>query len=174
MPITLKTLKTHLNALTEQELRDEVIALFTKLEQVKGHYTQELASGDDRKKMLETYKRKVAKQYWTNETDPRERINNVHIKKILTEFEKVSVFPHELADLLLYRVEEHTKYASAFGWLTDAETNPVVTSFKKAVRLIRTQKLETYFETRILRLLKTENAGWWYIESMNRIWHEDE
>ncbi|HFA51627.1 MAG TPA: hypothetical protein ENJ95_21650 [Bacteroidetes bacterium] len=110
----LRDFKKYLASLDEAALRDELLRLFRKLPQVQEFYMQELLSDSERKAMLDSYKKKIYNQYWTRGGNPR-RFSNAEIRKLQTAFEKVSVFPVEVIDLLLYRTEVATEWAHTFG-----------------------------------------------------------
>jgi hypothetical protein len=171
MPITTSTLKKYLNTLTEAELRAELIKLFGKLEQVKAYYGQELATKEERVSMLTAYKKELYGKFWTKGGSPKV-FSNAEIKKVLTDFEKISLFPHELVDLILYRVELLTKYANAYGGVPDSEYNPAITAFGKAVKLMRMHKLDAYFKERIEVMFKANNLDYWYIEQLEEIYED--
>ena len=161
----LTDFKRFLAAMTEEELRAEMLKLFSKLEQVQAFYAQELMSDSDRKGILEDYKKKIYNQYWTRGGNPR-RVSNAEIRKIIGEFEKVAVFPVEIIDLLLNRVEILTHWASQFGGAPDADYNAASNSFEKALKLMENNKLHTHFEQRCLELFKAHNLDYWYIENL--------
>jgi Family of unknown function (DUF6155) len=171
MPITTTTLKKYLTTLTEAELREELLKLFSKLDQVKSYYAQELATKEDRTNMLQAYKKRLYSQVYTPKGNPK-NINNAAMKLIIAEFEKISVFPHELVDLILYRVELTTEYANAFGGALDSEYNAAVTAFKKAVKLIRVHKLKSTFDARIQKIFEADNLDFWYIDFLMEEYEE--
>jgi Family of unknown function (DUF6155) len=165
----LTDFKRFLAEMTEDELRAELLKLFSKLDQVQGFYAQELMSDSDRKSVLEEYKKKVYNQYWTRTGNPRS-VSNAEVRKIIGEFEKVSVFPSEMIDLLLHRVETMTDWASQFGGAPDADYNASSTSFEKALKLMEKNKLEAYFKVRCVALFEADNLDYWYIEDLESLY----
>jgi predicted metal-dependent peptidase len=165
----LADFKRFLAEMTEEELRAEMLKLFSKLDQVQGFYAQELMSESGRKAMLDEYKKKIYSQYWTRTGNPRS-VSNAEVRKIIGEFEKVSVFPTEMIDLLLYRVETMTDWASQFGGAPDADYNASSTSFEKALKLMEKNKLEAYFKDRCNSLFLTDNLDYWYIEDLESLY----
>ena len=100
----LNDFKKLLAEMTEEEVRKELLKLFQKLEQVQIFYAQDLLSKEDRQKILEEAKKKIYSQYWTRTGNPR-NVSNAHVKSIISDFEKVSAFPNEGVDLLLYNIK---------------------------------------------------------------------
>jgi Family of unknown function (DUF6155) len=166
----LTDFKRFLAAMTEEELRAEMLKLFSKLDQVQAFYAQELMSDSDRKSILEAYKKKVFDQYWTRGGNPRNG-NNAAARKTIGEFEKIAVFPVEVIDLLLSHAEVITDKASQFGGGPDADYNAAVTSFEKAMKLMETNKLNAHFEQRCLQLFKADNLDYWHIENLEETYY---
>jgi hypothetical protein len=162
----LADFKRLINEMTEAELRGELLKLFNKLEQVQTFYAQDLLSKEDRQKLLQEAKDKIYKKFWTPSGNPRNNVSNADIRKIISDFEKVSAFPNEVVDLLLYRVETATDFANNFGGMPDADYNASSTAYEKAMKLIQKHKLEAYFKEKAEDLLQYDNLDYWYINEM--------
>ena len=169
----LSDFKKLLAEMTAEELRAELLKLFNKLDQVQNFYAQDLMSKEDRVKILEECKAKIYKKFWTPSGNPRNNVSNADIRKIISEFEKISAFPHEVADLLLYRVETATDFANQFGGMPDADYNAAATAFEKAVKLIAQHKLESYFKDRCKTIMQYGNLDYWYIEHLETIFEDN-
>lgn len=155
----LTDFKRFLAEMTEEELRAEMLKLFSKFDQVQGFYAQELMSDSGRKAMLEEYKKKIYNQYWTRTGNPRS-VNNAEVQKIIGEFEKVAVFPIEVIDLLLYHVETITDLANEFGGAPEANYKASSTSFEKALKLMAENKLEAHFKDRCGEIFEASNLDY--------------
>jgi Family of unknown function (DUF6155) len=166
----LSDFKKLIAEMTEAELRDELLKLFNKLEQVQMFYAQDLLSKDDRQKILQEAKDKIYKKFWTPSGSPRNNISNVDLRKIIADFEKISAFPHEVIDLILHRVEMANDLVNQFGGMPDADLNAASTAFDKALKLIKTHKLEEYFKERCLAMDEFEHQIYNYFED----WDEEE
>ncbi len=169
----LSDFKKLLAEMTEEELRAELLKLFNKLEQVQMFYAQDLMTKEDRQKILEECKTKIYKKFWTPSGNPR-NVSNADIRKIITDFEKISAFPHEVVDLILYRVETATSFASQFGGMPDADYNASSTAFEKALKLIVKHKLMDYFDDRCKALFRYSNLDYWYIEELKTLFEDRE
>ncbi len=170
----LSDFKKLLAEMTEEELRAELLKLFNKLEQVQMFYAQDLMGKEDRQKILEECKAKIYKKFWTPSGSPRNNISNADIRKIITDFEKISAFPHEVVDLILYRVETATHFANEFGGMPDADYNASNTAFEKALKLIVKHKLKDYFDDRCKALFRYSNLSYWYIEELETLFEDKE
>jgi hypothetical protein len=152
-------LKKYLAEMDEETLRAEILKLYQKLPRVKDYYNQDLMSEAERQAMLDTYKKKIYRQFWTpsgNHKNP----GNAEIKALVSEFEKVAAFPYDVIDLLLYRVEVMTEHANEFGGAADANYNASATMFKKAMKLIQDNGYLSYFQPRIEALFQFDNLDY--------------
>ena len=156
----------------EVALREELLKLYTKLPIVKDFYNQDLMTEEERQVVLKTYKDKIYKQFWTSRGSPRDYPNNAQIRSLISEFEKIAIFPYDVIDLLIYRVEVTTDYANKFGGTLDADYNASITAFKKAVKLIKENNLKSYFDARCQIIFRADNLDYWYIEHLKDL-HEE-
>ena len=154
--------------MTEDDLRKELIKLFSKLDQVKDFYAQELLSDADRDKMLEECKQKIYNEFWTRGGNPR-MPNNKNIRTYIANFEKVATFPYDVIDLLLYRVETATEFANRFGGMPEAAYNSSISAFDKAVKLMKKHKLEDEFKKRCGELFAYSNLSGWYSSQLKEL-----
>ncbi len=167
----LSDFKRLINEMTEAELREELLKLFNKLEQVQMFYAQDLMGKEDRKKILEECKTKIYKKFWTPSGNPRNNVSNADIRKIISDFEKISAFPNEVVELLLYRVETATEFANSFGGMSDGDYNASTTAYDKAMKLIGKNKLHSYTKEQALKPLKYRNLDYWYLDNLRELFN---
>jgi hypothetical protein len=168
----LSDFKKLLAELSHEELKAEILKLFQKLPQVQAFYAQDLASPEDRKKILETYKKKIYNEFWTRGGNPKIPTATA-LKLIIGDFEKVCVAQAELVDLLLYRVDCCMAQANEFGGTSDSAYNSALTAFEKALKIIVKEKLESHFEAECRQVAKHRgNMDYWPIDQMKN-WLEE-
>ena len=167
----LSDFKKYLSHLDEQGVRDELLKLFRKLPQVQEFYAQELMSDADRKKVLEGYKKKIYNQFWTRGGNPRVA-SNAEIRKQIIAFKKISIFPVEQIDLLLFRVETATKWAHTFGGMSEGSYNASYNAFEEAMKLMAEHQLIEHFRARCKELLEFDNLDMWYMEWLEESFEE--
>ncbi|MBP6826338.1 MAG: hypothetical protein KA165_07255 [Saprospiraceae bacterium] len=166
-------LKKYLDALSETELRAEVLKLFSKLKQVQDFYGQELSSEEDRNKILEEYKARIRKQFYSPRSGNPQNPKASKLRAIVSEFEKISIFPHELIDLALYRVELGVQFTNDYGDMNEAFYRSVATAFERALKMIVAHKLEDHFEFRCQAIVRnTDDIGWGFGEEMDYLYSE--
>ncbi len=166
----LSDFKRLLAEMNEAEVRAELLKLFNKLEQVQLFYAQDLMSKEDRQKIIQEAKDKIYKKFWTPSGNPRNNVSNADIRKIISDFEKISAFPSEVIDLLLFRVETATNFADQFGGMPEGDYNASATAFDKAVKLMVKNKLEDFFKDKCVEIMHNyDNLDYWYIEHLQEI-----
>jgi len=168
----LSDLKKLILEMSEDQLRQEIVKLYTKLPQVKDFYNQDLMTEEERQKALEGYKDKIYKQFWTSGGNPRNMVNNTTIKSVISDYEKIAVFPYDIIDLLIYRVEIATDVANQFGGMAESNYNASITAFKKATKLMKENNLKSHFEARCKSIFKHDNLDYWYIEELEYLFDE--
>lgn len=169
----LNEFKRFIHEMDEKALREEMLKLYNKFSVVKDFYTQDLMTEEERQKILQTYKDKIYKQFWTPKGNPKTKPSNAQIRTLIAEFEKIAVFPYDVIDLLLYRVEVLTDYANQFGGTIDSEYNASITAFKKAIKLMKENELKSQFEARCKKVFAHNNLDFWYIEELEYIFKEN-
>jgi len=167
-------LKKILDEMSLEELKQEILQLYNKLPQVKDFYNQDLMTEEERQDVLKGYKDKIHKQFWTLRGIPKGMVNNTTIKGIIADYEKIALFPYDIVDLLIYRLEVTTDIADQFGGMADSNYNASITAFKKAMKMIRDNNLLSYFEDRIKKMLKADNLDYWYIERLVWLFESDQ
>lgn len=145
----------YLENASEEELSDELQTLYSKYPEIKEHYTMELGTSEDRKKIYDKAKKKLFKLYERYRTRARQTKANAIIKNI----ERISVFDHELADFYLYHAEQ------CIDWLRYMTIDPVVwrhfiSSLTKGLELVLKSMSEDDFRDRIYRIVDLSDCGW--------------
>lgn len=169
----ISDLKKILDEMSEEELKQEILKLYNKLPQVKDFYNQDLMTEEERQEVLEKYKQKIYKEFWTSKGNPKGMVNNSTIKNIISEYEKICLFQYDLVDLLIYRVEISTEYAEQYGGMAESNYNTSITTFKKAMKIIQENNFLAHFEKRIKILLKSTNLDYWYIDQLEHLFYEN-
>jgi hypothetical protein len=169
----ISDLKNILDEMTLDELKQEILKLYNILPQVKDFYNQDLMTEEERQVILNKFKEKIYVELWTSKGNPKGMVNNSTIKKILSEYELICLFQYDLVDLLIYRVEITTEYAEQQGGMAESNYNTSITTFKKAMKIMRNNNFLTHFEKRIKILLKATNLDFWYVEQLEHLFYEN-
>ncbi len=165
----LSDFKKYIVEMNEAQLRNELVKLFSKINQVKDFYAQDLLSDEDKKKVLEECKEKIYKEFWTSSGNPR-KPSNAKIRTLISNFEKISSDPSLTVELLLYRVRVATEFANDFGGAPDGVYSSSSNAFEKAVALIYEYNLIDKFKDQCEDLFGFDNLDYWYAESLEEIY----
>lgn len=175
--LTITLYRDYLNTLNEEQAKSELQMLFSKVSQVREFYANQHGLETSSKKapnpkLIEEYKSKIYRQFWTPKGNPRPNTSNADIRKYITEFEKMGFSAQEVIELILYRVEAATKFADAFGGMSDSCYNASVNAFEKAVKLISNHGLRQEYKAKCEEIFRYDNLDYWYIEQMKELWDE--
>ncbi|MBL7816101.1 MAG: hypothetical protein JNL70_13875 [Saprospiraceae bacterium] len=167
--LKLSDFKKFVSQMSGDEAKEELIKLAGKISQVQDYYAQELMSPQDRRVVLDSYKKKIYNQFWTRGGNPR-NTSNAEVRKIITEFEKISVMPTEVIELLLYRVDLAIDQANQFGGLPDNDYNAALNAYEKALKIIVKEHLESQFANQCEEIAKfRDNMDYWVMEQMQEL-----
>lgn len=147
----------YIKSLEKPELEKELKKLFDKIPAVSQYYELELS--EDTTAVLEDYKAKIRKEYFPNRGYGNAR-SSVS-KKYISDFKRISVFPKDVIELLLYRTEMMIDFTNLYGDMEEPFYTSLVNSFGEACKMIRKENLEEEFKDHCIRLIdKTEDLGW--------------
>jgi hypothetical protein len=169
--MTLATFKKNIQKMDAEELKAELILLFSKLKPVQDFYAQDVLSDKEREAILDKYKKKVYGQFYTRTGNPRD-VSNAFLRSLIKEFEQTAAFSYDVADLLLYRVETATEFANQFGGMPDADYNAAITAFEKFLKIVKRDELKKHFQDRITTMLRADNLDYWYTEELKTLAEE--
>lgn len=153
--------KKFLASLNEAELRGELQKLFAKFPAVQEFYGQELMDDAGRASILADYKNRIYKQFWTSKGNPR-KVSKTKLREIIADFERISVFPHELADLMLYRVEVALEQYLQFSSGTEADITSLLGTLEKTMKLVQLHQLEDLFRARAAKIAQLDYVPYGY------------
>lgn len=165
------SLKKHLQSLTHDELVEEVLKLAKRFKEVKTYFEMELGDTKQQTAIVESVKQKIKKQFF-----PARGYGNpkaAEIRKLISEFRKVSVFPFDVVDVLLFRVEQAVDFTNAYGDISEAFYTATETAYEDALKLIGTHNLKDHFLDRCLIIQRqTEDIGWGFADEIERLTEE--
>ena len=165
MPIPLKK---HLQSLTHDELVEEILKLTKKFKEVKAYYEMDLGDSKQQSVLLNEFKAKLKKQYFPTRGygDPKAS----EVRKIISDFKKISVFSFDIADLILYRVELAVKFTNSYGDINERFYTSTETAYEEALKLIQTNNLQEHFRERGLDIQRqTQDIGWGFSYTMREL-----
>ncbi len=168
--LTKAKLKKHLAHLEQKELIDEIANLFVKFKEVKQYYQMEYGSEADRAALLKDYKKKIDKEFYTRGGTPRYP-KAVNLRKLITEFKKISTFKYDLIELTLYRVELAIRFSNNFGGMDESFYQATLNAYHDAINMISAERLDQEFKETALKLVNdTYNTSWGFYDAMQNVY----
>ncbi len=162
-----KDLTKYLVNLTKEELEKEVEKLYSKFKEVKTYYDIELS--EDTSTIVNEIKAKIKKEYNPDKGYAKGRA--AVVKKIIDDFAKISVFPIDLIDIILYRVEIVMTYIRVVWDVEVATYTSAENAFERALKLIEKHQLYSDFQPRCKEILEfTNKLDWGFSSNMNYLY----
>ncbi len=143
-----KEFKKYIQSLDDEALKEELMALYTKIDDVKKHYAMELGSDADRQKLYKKAKKQISSMFHIGQK-PRKRPRIKKVKEILREIRTHAIFKHELADIFLHASEEAVRFILYKPNTTDAVYNLAKSGYENAIQLIEEYNLEVTMGDRL-------------------------
>lgn len=151
------SLKKHLQSLTQEDLVEEILKLAKRFKDVKAYYDMDLGGEARQKAILDDYKKKLDKDFVPRDGHP----SISKQRSLISEFKKISVFPYDVIDLLLYRVECGVDFTNSYGDMWEGYYDSIAGSYEEALKLIQKNGLKSHFLNRCLIISKeSRDIGW--------------
>ena len=143
----------HINQLEEEDLRSELLMLFTKVKAVSEYYKMELGSEEDRKRLYEKAKKDIASKFATKSyrRPRRPRIQKAY--KILSEVKSKSVFDYEMIDVYLFTCEKAVEFVWEYEFASTPVFNMIAKTYDMALSLIKISNMEEEYRERSENIL---------------------
>lgn len=156
--ITVKQLKKHLQELSEEELREEMIRLYQRFPLVKEYFQLELSQ--DSTTLVSVYKQKIQRYYFPKGKSVK-RPKAAKMRELIRDFQRISTFPYDVADLLLYQAECMVTFSENKGYVSAGFQQTLISRYKEALVLIKKEMLKDSFMQRCQVILKKSRFMHW-------------
>ena len=147
----------HIHLLSEEELREELITLFSRLDDVKKFYALELGTDEDRKRIYAQAKKIISSKYATKSFKKPRRPRIQKVNSILNNLRNEAVFPFEMIDIYLFNVETAIIFMRTYHFDSAPIRNSIESSFRKALELMSSERMADKYNKRSMNILKTSN-----------------
>lgn len=145
----LSSFKKFVDSLSEEELKEELLRVYTKLDEVKTFYKMDLGTDKDRKRIFDKAKKLIAKKYITKSYRKPRRPRIQKVNKILSETRKSTVLDYEMIDIYLFTSETAVNFMIEYDFYSDVLVNNICNTFEKAQNLIKDNLMEEEFAERV-------------------------
>lgn len=162
-------LKKYLNTLQKGEIIEMVLDLYDARKEAK-EYLEYFMNPDEKKKLKE-YKTIIQNEFFPKRGDGKCRFSVC--RKAIADFRKLHPSPENLADLMLYLVENACEAADSWGDLSESFYDSTESNFEATMKYITKNGLLPKFQKRIETALKnTERSGYGFCDAMPDIYEE--
>lgn len=165
-----KDLKLYLMARSREQLIDELLDLFSRIDSVKDYYQSKLNLGFSAD-VSEKYKAIIKHEFF-----PTRGFGRAHLsvaRKAVSDYKKVSTSKYGIADVMIYYVEMGVQFTNAYGDIDEPFYNSMESMYDKAVKYIAQHKMQMQFEDRCLKIVNdTSDIGWGFNDSLSDIYQQ--
>jgi len=135
--------------LEEDELREELLRIYTKLDEVKRFYKMDMGSEKDRAKIFEKAKKEIAKKYLTKSYRKPRRPRIQKVNKILSDTRKSAILDYEMIDIYLFTCETALGFMDEYQFYSDVLVNNICSTYEKGMKLIKENLMDEEFADRV-------------------------
>ena len=168
--ITRTQLKQYLKQRSHDELLDDLLDLFSRLDVVKDYYRLRLSNEPD-ESLLDTYKSRIKDEFFPARGYGQARLSIA--RKPITEYKKISKSPLGLIDLMLYYVEMGVQFTIAYGDIDEAFYMSMEGMYERAAELIDKEGMKDQFQARCKQVVDaTSGMGWGFHDMLSQIYGE--
>jgi len=139
----------HIKQIEVEELREELLTLYTHIPEVKAYYAMELGSEKDRQKVYEKAKASIISKYKTKSYRKPRRPRIQKINTLLREMERTAVLPYEMIDIYLFNAEQGLGFMRDYKFYSDPLRNTILKSLEKALALIEDALFQDEYKDRM-------------------------
>lgn len=164
------TFRKHLEQLDEQDLKDELNALYDRFEVIRTYYGLELGSDKDRSKLLNKAKKAVAAKYATKSKRrprrPRIQKANAVIKQAAAQM----IFEEDKVALYAFAARTGAAFCIDYNFHSEVLYRNIAKNFGRALDLMRLGRYEPQFEDELLNIMSmVERVTDLHID-LDRLW----
>jgi len=117
--------------------------------------------------LLDKYKKIIQDEYFPTKDEEKCRISVC--KKAISDFKELKPEAHDVADLMVFFVEQGCLYTSEYGDMWESFYTAFENNYRTALEYVFKNELQDEFKDRLKECLRlTENCGWGFIGRNNR------
>lgn len=167
--LALKELRQYLEQRSREELADDIVELYKKLDAVKDYYSLRL-KGSYNEQLVDRSKATIRQAFFPGRGFGEANLSLA--RKAVSDYRKVSSSTEGLIDLMLFYVEMGVQYTNTYGDIDEPFYQSLETMYTRAAKLIVDHSLNAQFETRCRDIVgNTAGIGWGFHDSLNDAYH---
>jgi len=163
------SLNKYLKSLNKEQLIEQIGELYQKYKDVKTYY-QYFMNPDD-KTIADNYKKIIRNQFFPSRGfgDPKLSV----ARKAVNDFKKLSPPAADIADMMLYYVENGVEFTKAYGDIDEPFYNSMESMFSTACKFIKINELIKVYTVRCEKILTNSiDTGWGLHDGLYDIYYE--
>ena len=171
--MTKAQLKKELCALQSRDLVSVIMELYDAYPAVKENLDARFAQdkAESKAKLLEKYKKIIQDEYFPSKGEEKCRINVC--KKAIADFKKLKPTVQDVADLMVFFVEQGCLYTSEYGDMWESFYTAFENNYRAALEYVFKNGLQDEFKDRLKECLRlTENCGWGFNDTLGDYFYE--
>lgn len=166
--MNLQELKKHLAELTKKELINEISFLF-KMDSFSKDYLSSKFSQGLEHSLLEKYKQQVKNEFYPQRGEPKLRLSIA--KKAVSEFKKISKSQADIADIMVFYVENGVGFTCDYGDIDESFYSSMESMFENVLKFIQKHNLGKDFNTRCKKIVDdTKFIGWGFHDRLGYLY----
>jgi hypothetical protein len=143
----------HIQQLGEEDLRDELTMLFTKVKAVSEFYKMELGTEADRKKLYDKAKANIRSKFATKSYRRPRRPRVQKVNMLLKELKDKAIFDYEMIDIYLFTCETALEFCSEYEFISVPVSNIIMNTYDKAIHLISHNNMDSDYKDRCSKII---------------------
>jgi Family of unknown function (DUF6155) len=167
---SLTVVKAHLKNCSKEELIADITELFKRFQPVQDYYqvkiSPQAATNIDKK-----YKKIIEDEFFPARGYGDAKLSVA--KKAISDYRKICTKAEEVADIMLFYVEQGVKYTNAYGDINESFYNSMEGMYEKAIQWIFKYKIQDIFAERCQKIMEDSSGiGWGFSDAMCGIYEE--
>lgn len=166
-------LKRKLGAMPQKELVQLVLDIYDSYPDVKENLNTRFAENKDAVlgDALEKYKAIIRNEYFPLKGEEKCRV--AVCKKAISDFKKLKPTPNDVADLMVFFVEQGCLYTNQYGDMWEAFDISFENNYRAALDYVFKNGLEVVFKDRFKDCLNlTADCGWGFNDTLGDYYYE--
>jgi len=162
-------LKKHLETLTNEQLINQITDLYSKFKDVKEFFDGSLDG--DNGAVISKYKKIIDNQFFPQRGFPKFHLSIA--RKAVTDFKKVASSEKDVAEIMIYYVEQGTKGTCAYGDIDMPFYDSLISMYSSALKLMAKIGNLNEYKSRCYELVqKTSGIGWGFHDDLGDLYDE--
>jgi len=165
----ISDLKIYLNSLDEKTLKEEIIELFKLYPAVKEYFSLKICP-DHENELLDKYKKVVKNEFFPDRGFGKLRYSVM--KKAVSDFKKIAKLPVNIAELMVFYVENGVAFTNTFGDIDKRFYNNILDMYESALEYIVAKNLQKSYQTRLKGIVEEGNGiGWGFSDALTDLYY---